>query len=128
MGKELRVKPSLECVQPVLMSRDVLASIHFYVRLGFTLIGQDMPDSPRYARLSRDNVELDLQWHDAREWDYPNDRPSYRFVVDDVNGLHQEFSASGVSEMTPVEEKPWGTLEFHVRDDDNNLLQFYRWL
>jgi uncharacterized glyoxalase superfamily protein PhnB len=128
MGKELRVKPSLECVQPVLMSRDVLASIDFYARLGFTLTGQDMPGSPKYARLSRDNVELDLQWHDAREWDYPNDRPSYRFVVDDVNVLHQEFSASGISEMTPVEEKPWGTLEFHVRDHDNNLLQFYRWL
>jgi catechol 2,3-dioxygenase-like lactoylglutathione lyase family enzyme len=124
VGTEKRLKPSLECVQPVLMSRDVLASIDFYVRLGFTLAGQDVPGSPRYARLSRDNVELDLQWHDAREWDYPNDRPSYRFVVDDVNGLHQEFSASGISEMTPVEEKPWGTLEFHVRDHDNNLCSF----
>jgi len=43
MGKELRVKPSLEFVRPVLMSRDVLASIDFYARLGFTLTGQDMP-------------------------------------------------------------------------------------
>ena len=122
------MKPSLECVQPVLMSRDVLAAIEFYRRLGFTVVGQDVSGSPKYARLSRDNVELDLQWHDAKEWDYPNDRPSYRFVVDDVNGLHREFLASGISEMTPVEKKPWGTLEFHVRDHDNNLLQFYRWL
>ena len=128
MGTEKHMKPSLDRVQPVLMSRDVHASIEFYRRLGFTLVGQDVSGRPKYARLSRDNVELDLQWHDAKEWNYPNDRPSYRFVVDDVNGLHHEFLASGISDMTPVEKRPWGTLEFHVRDQDDNLLQFYRWL
>jgi hypothetical protein len=45
-----------------------------------------------------------LQWHDAKNGDYPNDRPSYRFVVNDVSGLHHEFLASGISEMTPVEK------------------------
>ena len=58
----------------------------------------------------------------------PNDRPSYRFVVQDVEELRREFSESGVSDMTPVAKTPWGTLEFHARDYDGNLLQFYRWL
>ena len=122
------MKPNLETVQPVLMSRDVSASMGFFEKLGFRVEGQDVVDDPKYARMCRDSVELHFQWHDAQEWDYPNDRPSYRFVVQDVEELHREFSENGVSDMTPVSKKPWGTVEFHVRDYDGNLLQFYRWL
>jgi uncharacterized glyoxalase superfamily protein PhnB len=122
------MRPNLETVQPVLMSRDVSASIDFFEKLGFTLEGQDVADDPKYARMCRENVEIHFQWHDAQEWAYPNDRPSYRFVVQHVEELQREFSESGVSEMTPVSKTPWGTLEFHVRDYDGNLLQFYRWL
>jgi len=119
---------NLETVQPVLMSRDVSASIGFFEKLGFTLKGQDVADYPKYARMCRDNVEIHFQWHDTQEWNYPNDRPSYRFVVQDVEELHREFTESGVSDMTPVSRTRWETLEFHVRDNDGNLLQFYRWL
>jgi catechol 2,3-dioxygenase-like lactoylglutathione lyase family enzyme len=126
---EKLMEPKLESVQPVLMSRDVLASIQFYEKLGFRLAGQDAPDNPKYARLRRDNVELHLQWHDAKEWDYPNDRPSYRFVVVDVDGLYEQFRETGaLADATSISETPWGTREFHVRDPDLNLLQFYRWL
>src|SRR6266566_1819939 len=119
--------PRLDSVQPVLMSRDVVRSIHFYERLGFKLAGQDAPDDPKYARIQRDNIELHLQWHDAREWDYPNDRPTYRFVVLDVDGLYKQFAESGaLADATTVNETPWGTREFHVRDPDLNGLQFYR--
>ena len=117
----------LEAIHPVLMSRDVPKSIQFYQRLGFKLLGQDAAVDPKYARMERDGVELDFQWHDAKEWDYPNDRPSYRFAVSDVDGLHAEIRSSGVSDMTDVSETPWGTREFHVSDADLNLLQFYRW-
>ena len=123
------MEPKLECVQPVLMSRDVLNSIRFYESLGFTLAGQDAPHDPKYARVRRDGVELHLQWHDAKEWNYPNDRPTYRFVVRDVDGLYERFRESGaLADATTVTETPWGTREFHVRDPDLNGLQFYRWL
>jgi hypothetical protein len=46
------MEPRLESVQPVLMSRDVIRSIHFYEKLGFTLVGQDEPNHPKYARSS----------------------------------------------------------------------------
>ena len=78
------MEPKLECVQPVLMSRDVKRSIQFYERLGFKLVGQDSPSEPKYARLLRDGIEVHFQWHDAKEWNYPNDRPTYRFIVSDV--------------------------------------------
>ena len=121
--------PILESVHPVLMSRDVRRSIDFYETLGFTLVGQDNPKEPKYARLQRDNVELHFQWHDAREWDYPNDRPTYRFPVTDVDAFHAQITAAATKlDIKPVSDTPWGTREFHLRDPDFNGLQFYRWL
>ncbi|MGH9837149.1 MAG: VOC family protein [Blastocatellia bacterium] len=123
------MEPRLVSVHPVLMSRDVGRSIRFYESLGFNLMGQDAPHDPKYARMQRDEVELHLQWHDAKEWEYPNDRPTYRLVVLDVDGLYEQFRANGaLSDATTVAETPWGTREFHVRDPDSNGLQFYRWL
>jgi len=121
------IEPKLKSVQPVLMSRDVVASIRFYELLGFTLVDQDVPGDPKYALIQRDGIELHLQWHDAKEWDYPNDRPTYRFGVLDVDGLYKQFHERGaLSDATAVMETPWGTREFHVRDADLNGLQFYR--
>jgi hypothetical protein len=124
-----RVATKLESVQPVLMSRDVVRSVEFYARLGFTLAGQDDADNPKYARIRRDDIELHLQWHDAKEWEYPNDRPSYRFVVSDVDAIYERFNENkALIDATEIKETPWGTREFHLRDLDMNVLQFYRWL
>jgi uncharacterized glyoxalase superfamily protein PhnB len=72
-------------------------------------------------------VELHFQWHDAREWEFPNDRPTYRFVVEDVDGLYRQFrQQTEVTDIKPPSDTPWGTREFHLRDPDGNGLQFYR--
>lgn len=123
------MEPRLESVHPVLMSLDVTRSIQFYEALGFSLAGRDAPHDPKYARLRRDGVELHFQWHDAKEWEYPNDRPTYRFVVLDVDGLYEQFRKTGADlDIKEVSDTPWGTREFHLRDPDMNGLQFYRWL
>ena len=124
----------LESVHPVLMVRDVAASVRFYKRLGFSLRFQDNPADPRYAGVIRDGVEFHLQWHDKAQWAYPNDRPTYRFVVREVDALYAEFHHNGVlgeqdvghSPWSIPGDTPWGTREFHVRDPDGNGLQFYR--
>ena len=125
---------TLESVQPVLMSSDVLASVEFYARLGFTVSFQDDTRDPRYACVRRDGVELHLQWQDRSQWAYPIDRPTYRFPVGEVDALYLEFRESGAIPR-PVEggspwqspgDTPWGTREFHLRDPDGNGLQFYR--
>jgi catechol 2,3-dioxygenase-like lactoylglutathione lyase family enzyme len=117
---------TLQKAQPVLMVRDVTASIRFFERLGFTLAFEDVPGDPKYAGVRRDAVELHLQWHDAEEWNHPVDRPTYRFVVDDVDALSKEFDALHGLDRTPVGDTAWGTREFHVRDPDGNGLQFHR--
>ena len=124
----------LEGVHPVLMSRNVTASIRFYERLGFSLRFQDRALDPKYAGVARDGVELHLQWQDETQWAYPIDRPTYRFVVQDVDAFFTELrSAGALPEQEPGHspwltpgDTPWGTREFHVRDPDGNGLQFYR--
>jgi len=133
-GEGCGVTPMLESVHPVLMCRDVPASVRFYGRLGFSLVFQDDPADPRYAAVTRDGVELHLQWHDRSQWAYPNDRPTYRFLVRDVDALYSEVrdggalapEASAGSPWLAPADTPWGTREFHLRDPDGNGLQFYR--
>lgn len=121
------MKAKLEAVHPVLMTRDVAAAVQFYERLGFREIFVDKPANPKYAVVRRDAVELHLQWHDAAEWAGSGDRPTYRFVVTDVDELSGEFNAASLAlDRTEVRDTPWGTREFHVRDPDRNGLQFYR--
>jgi catechol 2,3-dioxygenase-like lactoylglutathione lyase family enzyme len=126
----------LAAVHPVLGAPDVRASERFFRRLGFTVTFEDAPNAPRYAAVVRDAVELHLQWTDASHDSASTsvDRPTYRFLVDDVDALYAEFVAGGgVDRSRPPSSPwaapantPWGTREFHVRDPAGNGLQFYR--
>lgn len=124
----------IRAVHPVLMSRDVAASLRFFARLGFVERFRDRPDDPRYAGVERDGVELHLQWHDAARFERPGDRPTYRFLVADVDALYAELGAAGALEASASSASPWrkpaatpwGTREFHLRDPDGNGLQFYQ--
>lgn len=128
------MKARVESVKPVLMSSDIPASIRFYERLGFTLNFQDDPASPKYAGVERDGAELHLQWHDQAQWAHSNDRPTYRFLVREVDALYAELLANDAiteqacasSPWSAPGDTPWGTREFHLRDPDGNGLQFYR--
>jgi catechol 2,3-dioxygenase-like lactoylglutathione lyase family enzyme len=128
------MKTFLQGVHPVLMARDVTDSLRFYQDLGFDLLFQDLPEAPKYAGIRRDHVELHLQWGDPTQWAYPTDRPAYRFLVEDVDRLYEEFAGSGridadadrAGPWSVPAETPWGTREFHLRDPGGNVLQFYR--
>ena len=123
----------LEAIHPVLMARDVGASIAFFQRLGFTCIYASR-EHPQYAVLARDRCELHLQWQDVSQWDGARDRPAYRFLVADVDALFSEFQSAGVAPDNSLPagpwavpgDTPWGTREFHLRDPGGNSLQFYR--
>lgn len=122
----------IKAVHPVLMARDVAASLRFYTRLGFTTSFRDDPAAPRYAAIRRGRVELHLQWADPGQWAHQGDRPSYRFLAPDVDALHAEFLADGglvpgvgSGAWTMPADTPWGTREFHIRDPAGNVLQFY---
>ncbi len=121
-------------VHPVLMSRDVPTSVGFFERLGFTVQFQESSTPPRYAVISRQGVQLHLQWADATQWAYPIDRPVYRILVDDVDATYEEFRGAGALNESSLgggpwrmpADTPWGTREFHLRDPGGNGLQFYQ--
>jgi hypothetical protein len=114
--------PRIERVEPVLGVRDVIAAMRFYAQLGFVERFRDHPDVPRFVLVGRDDAMLALQWHDFVG--VAGDRPTYRFPVDDVDGLSEEFGP--LPDRSDVSDTGWGTREFHVRDADGNGLQFYR--
>jgi catechol 2,3-dioxygenase-like lactoylglutathione lyase family enzyme len=128
------MKTRIDAVHPVLMCRDVPAAVRFFEALGFSLGFDDGEAVPRYARVVRDGVELHLQWHDESQFTVPGDRPAYRFLVRDVEALHEELRAAGALPEAPEDagpwgtpgDTPWGTREFHLRDPSGNLLQLYR--
>ena len=118
----------------MLMSKDVERSLRFYARLGFATVFRDAVNAPRYAVVVRDGAELHLQWHATDAWPEGQDRPTYRFLVGDVDALHVELAAerelapslASTSPWRVPGDTPWGTREFHLRDPDGNGLQFYR--
>ena len=111
-------------VEPVLMVRDVAASIRFYAKLGFRTLFQDGADTPGYAVIGRESVTLHLQWH-AEEDFADGDRPNYRFQVTDIDSLYDEFTAARVvPDGKRIAERPWGTREFEFYDPDRNGLFF----
>ena len=114
--------PSIKRVEPVLNVRDVAAAVIFYAHLGFVEKFRDDPDSPVFVIVGRDCNVVALQWHDFVG--IAGDRPVLRFLVDDVDGLSDEFGP--LPDRTEVSDTSWGTREFHVRDSDGNGLQFYR--
>jgi catechol 2,3-dioxygenase-like lactoylglutathione lyase family enzyme len=128
------VAVGIQAVHPVLTSRDVVSSLRFFERLGFHESFRDRPKDPRYAAVTRDGVEIHLQWHARDGCEHDGDRPTYRFLVTDVDNLHAEFLEAGAlpddsatrSPWSVPGDTPWGTREFHVRDPDGNGLQFYR--
>lgn len=117
--------PRFKRAVPVLMVRDVGASLRFYLDgLGFVLRFQDAPANPQYAVLARDAILLHLQWNDFRGWSEDADRPIIRIEVEDVDSLRGELDQRGVA-LRDLGETPWHTREFHVRDPDRNGLQFF---
>jgi catechol 2,3-dioxygenase-like lactoylglutathione lyase family enzyme len=116
-----------KAVHPVLPARDVAEAIRYYVeRLGFRLRFQDDEHDPRYAGLQRDGVELHLQWHDGADFNKV-ERLALRFLIDDVDGLFEEYADKGVFHSgTALRDTSWGTREFAFYDLNGNGLFFYR--
>jgi len=106
------------------MSSDVNKTVHFLSTLGFKITFQDNSDDPTYAGMSRDSVEVHIQWNDLSELPAGTDRPTLRFVVDNVDELAEELTNNGISGIEPFSTS-WGTYEFHLQDHDHNGFQFY---
>jgi len=119
-------KGYIQTVHPVLPVRDVVASLQYYVeKLGFEIAFADDQHKPMYAGITRDGIEIHLQWHDGANWKQMN-VSSLRFVIQDIEALYEEYKTKNVfHKQTSLKETSWGTREFAFFDPDRNGLTFY---
>lgn len=110
----------LQRAVPVLASLDIAKTVAFYQKsMGFDKLGwQD----EQYAVLGRDHVEIHF-WK-CNDRIHPENTSCYIYVQD-VDGLYAELSIKKVIHPNgPLEDKPWGTREFAVLDEDGNMIKF----
>lgn len=118
----------LKQIHPVLPVIDVSKAVAYYVNnLGFKLGFTDTIDAHGYAGVRRDHVEINLQWHDEKEWVAGLDRPMLRIYVENISELFDEYNSNKVfHDNTFLKKTPWGTEEFAFYDLYGNGLTFYR--
>ena len=118
----------LKQIHPVLPVKDVSKAVDYYInKLGFNLAFSDTTDAHGYAGISRDGIEIHLQWHDEIEWVNGLDRPMLRIYVDNIEALYNAYKTQDVfHNNNSLKETPWGTKEFAFYDLYVNGLTFYR--
>lgn len=122
------MQTKLHQIHPILPVKNVLEALKFYVnKLGFSIAFADDGKQPTYAGIRRDDVEIHLQWHDAKEWEVEKNRPMLRIVTQHVEVLFQEYNfKNAFNKDTKVIHTDWGTKEFAFYDLDKNGLVFYQ--
>jgi predicted enzyme related to lactoylglutathione lyase len=116
----LQTKPGgtrvrFECIEPILGVRDMNASLRFYLDvLGF----ENAPwGSETFTHVSRDGAGIYL----CREGQSP--AGTWVWIgVEDVERLHAEYKARGVTIRIPPTNYPWA-LEMQIEDPDGNVLR-----
>ena len=84
----LMAKGHLHQIHPILPVKNVIDALNFYVqKLGFTIAFADHDKTPSYAGIRRDNIEIHLQWHDAKEWEAGFNTPMLRIVAQNIEAL-----------------------------------------
>jgi catechol 2,3-dioxygenase-like lactoylglutathione lyase family enzyme len=108
-----------ERVNPILRVRDVEASLAYWTGcLGFKQsFHWDAPAS--FAGAERDGIEVMFSRDGQGEpgtW--------LTIWVDDVDGLYQEYRASGAEIRRAPVTLPWGVREMNVADPDGHRIRF----
>ena len=113
-------KPILKWAAPVLASLDIERTMSFYCeRLGFSRV---YADPGVWGIVSRDDVYIHF-WACSEK--HIAENTSCRVYVTGVDQFYAELQPQGVLHPNaPLQDKPWGSREFGVLDEDGNLITF----
>jgi catechol 2,3-dioxygenase-like lactoylglutathione lyase family enzyme len=124
-------KPKLVTAEPQLFVADVNASCAFFKsKLGFSIIFT-YGEPPYYAQVKRGGAALNLRCVEGAAIN-PDLRDREELLsasitvasASEITQLARDFQQVGVSFAQALAKKPWGALDFIVRDIDGNLLLF----
>jgi len=110
---------SFRAAVPIMPAVDLPRALAFYrERLGF----QELFRTRDYAGVGRDGVEIHLALDSGRQ----RYTAGCRIRVRELASVYASCRAQGLVEPAmPLEAKPWGLLEFGIRDVEGNLLTFF---
>lgn len=113
--------PTWRRVVPIIPARSIQASSEFCrEQLGFEIRFTETD----YGIVERDTVEIHLWGPSGIE---PTDSDTMlRVEVEDLDVLYLDCQKRDlVHPKAPLQDKPWGTREFAIRDLDGHLITFF---
>lgn len=120
----------LQQVAPVLVVRDIVASVDFWRdKVGFET-DEIYGDPPNFAMPTRDDVTIMLaEAPKGSEPPLPNwrvlDKCNQMYIwVDDADALYKEVRKRGAKIDFTIYTTPWGTREFGIQDLDDYDIAF----
>jgi catechol 2,3-dioxygenase-like lactoylglutathione lyase family enzyme len=117
---------SITAAAPQFLVAKLDDSLTFYEqRLGFS---RDFVYEDFYASVSRDHAVIHLKCAPKLEAERAHRRAEEHLdaylAVSGVEELHKELAGRGARITKPLEQRPWGTLDFYVEDPDGYILCF----
>ena len=113
-------------IVPQFLVDDLARAIAYYRnQLGFEL---DFEYDGFYASVMRDGFPIHLKCSPKsaadREYRKQNEHLDAYIAVSGVRDLFKELETRGAQILRPLEERPWGCVDFYVEDPDRNILCF----
>lgn len=112
----------ITAISPQFLVEDLDRAIAYYRdRLGFAV---DFTYESFYASVSRDGFAIHLKHgHPGKRPRRTDDEPLDAYLsVSGIEALFAEWQARGAVVIKPLEERPWGCVDFYVADPDGNVL------
>jgi len=114
-------------IAPQFFTTDIPATIAYYKdTLGFECVGT-WQDPPVYAIVARDEHAIHFRCAEpptANPDKYDDELLDAYLLVEDADLLYAEYLARGVEFARGLEDVPWGSWGFVVKDCDGRLLAF----
>jgi catechol 2,3-dioxygenase-like lactoylglutathione lyase family enzyme len=117
----------LRQIAPVFFTLDIPATLAYYTgKLGFACLGTWL-DPPVYAIVARDRQVIHFRCAappTANPDKYDDELLDAYLSIEDADALYAEYAARGVEFTRGLDNTPWHTREFAVKDCDGRLLAF----
>jgi uncharacterized glyoxalase superfamily protein PhnB len=114
-------------IVPVFFTTDIAATLAWYkAKLGFECLGTWL-DPPVYAIVARSEQAIHFRRAKpplANPDKYEAELLDAYLYIEDADALYAEYAARGVEIARGLENMPWHSREFVVKDCDGRLLAF----
>lgn len=114
-------------IAPQFFTTDLDATLVYYTeKLGFECVGT-WHDPPVYAIVARDEHRIHFRVAHPPQPSpdkYADELLDAYIFVESADALHSEYAARGVEFARALDDTPWDSREFVVKDCDGRLLAF----